>query len=833
MKPWRTTAFLLFLIHALPAAAAAQTGKYAGRLVADVLRELQSEDLRIIFSSDLVLPSLRVNAEPKGRNPRELAQQILAPHGLTLQKGPSDTWIVVARSSAPERQPPPARRPPPARPEPPPSDPAQPPGPLRIEERVDVNDRLRETGGSTTAYALAPSAVRETAGGFENVFQVLQVLPGAAGINDEDGKLAVRGGGPEHNLIVVEGIQIHRPQRLGDFMGSFVNPATIKSISLDASGLEARYGGRLSSVTTIDTREGATDRALAASGSLGLTSGDALLEGRVPGTESGSWWATARGTYYRPLLNRLNKEIKPGFEDLQFKVALRPSRDTRLTIFGLAGRETMERFPSERGGDFEIARYRGDNGLGVMTLSWTPTTRLLAATTLSGYAHRESDRESMFSIGVPPFQRETHERDFGLRQRFVYAMSPRHVVDAGLEIHRVRTGWRMESVHQPEFWRGLGPSTWGERVEYANGPIDTTLSRSQAGFWVQDQLPLGSRWTVEPGVRVDWNSYTGETAWQPRVRASARLGGHRVWTGVSLQAQTPSHESLQGLDYFHLTQADGDRLRNERSTQVVAGFERGLRYGVGLRVEGYHRRFDRLLAQRLETDVERALRLSVFEIPPDLPPDDVVLEHRPTVHPESTGRGTANGLEVLLHRQGRLSGWFAYTLSKATRELHGHEVPFDFDRRHALSTAAVFQLSRRVRLSATWQLASGFPITPLHEEVLFSNRVSLVTGTIDPIARPSRNPDGSLRTYLVPFMRRLGLRNADRLSAYSRTDVRVTFSTLGRWEFYGEVLNLFGQRNYLVEVEFPATNNIPASVSRSNVYTELERMPTAGLRVRF
>ena len=82
-------------------------------------------------------------------------------------------------------------------------------------------------------------------------------------------------------------------------------------------------------------------------------------------------------------------------------------------------------------------------------------------------------------------------------------------------------------------------------------------------------------------------------------------------------------------------------------------------------------------------------------------------------------------------------------------------------------------------------------------------------------------------------MRRLGLRNADRLSAYSRTDVRVTFSTLGRWEFYGEVLNLFGQRNYLVEVEFPATNNIPASVSRSNVYTELERMPTAGLRVRF
>ena len=566
-----------------------------------------------------------------------------------------------------------------------------------------------------------------------------------------------------------------------------------------------------------------------------MTSGDALLEGRLPGTESGSWWVTARGTYYRLLLDRLNKEVKPGFEDLQFKVAVRPSPKTRLTVFGLAGRETMEQFASEEPGgspDFEIARYRGNNGLGVMTLAWTPNANMLATTTLSGYTHRESDREGMYAFGVPAFERATHERDFGARQRFVYAISPRHVVDAGIEVHRLGTGWRMQSVHQPEFWRGLGPSTWGEQIDYAAGPIDTTLRRTQAGFWVQDQLPLGNRFTLEPGVRIDWNSYTGEAAWQPRVRASARFGGTQVWTGFSVQAQTPSHESLQGLDYVHLTQPDGDRLRNERSLQVVAGFDQRLRYGLGLRVEGYHRTFDRLLVQRLETDAERALRLSAYEIPPDLPSDDVLLEYRPTVHPESTGRGAANGLEVLLHRQGRLSGWFAYTLSKATRELHGHEVLFDFDRRHALSTAAVFQLSRRVRLSGTWQLASGFPITPLHDEVAFGRRIDL-NGTIDPIARPSRNPDGSLRTYLAPFMRRLGLRNTDRLSRYSRTDVRVTFSTLGRWEFYGEVINLFGERNYLITVEFPATANFPVTVSRSNVYSELERIPTAGLRLRF
>jgi hypothetical protein len=141
----------------IPVSTAAQERKYVGRPVADVLRELQSDRLRIIFSSDLIPLSLSVTAEPKGRNPRDLAQQILASHGLTLQKGPGDTWIVIAGSSAAERQAS-ARRPPPApaQPKPPPTDPAQPPGPdpMRIDERVDVIDRLRETGGSPTAYAL-------------------------------------------------------------------------------------------------------------------------------------------------------------------------------------------------------------------------------------------------------------------------------------------------------------------------------------------------------------------------------------------------------------------------------------------------------------------------------------------------------------------------------------------------------------------------------------------------------------------------------------------------------------------------------------------------------
>ena len=74
------------------------------------------------------------------------------------------------------------------------------------------------------------------------------------------------------------------------------------------------------------------------SGSLGLTSGDVLLEGRLPNTATGSWWATARGTYYRPLMNRFGDAV-PGFADAQFKITC-GRRAHAPDAFGLVGRET-------------------------------------------------------------------------------------------------------------------------------------------------------------------------------------------------------------------------------------------------------------------------------------------------------------------------------------------------------------------------------------------------------------------------------------------------------------------------------------------------------------
>jgi hypothetical protein len=278
----------------LAAPADAQTHSYAGRPVADVLKALESPDLRFIFTDDRVPQALLVKSEPNGRTALKIAQQILAEHDLALRLYPGGLAVVV-----------PAKRPAAAKPVngaagapesinlEPGSDPLR--GtypPVFVRSQADQAGQVGNPATRAGVYVVAPSTVREMAGGLDNVFHAVGLLPSVTAVSGEASKLAVRGSGPEHNMVVVDGVQIHNPYRLGTFTASFLNPSTAAGVKLDPSGLEARYGGRLSSVTNIDLRDGVSDRALAVSGSLGMMAGDLLLEGRLPGNAGASWWAT-------------------------------------------------------------------------------------------------------------------------------------------------------------------------------------------------------------------------------------------------------------------------------------------------------------------------------------------------------------------------------------------------------------------------------------------------------------------------------------------------------------------------------------------------------------
>jgi len=234
----------------------------AGKPLAEALREIQAQGVTIIFTEELVRPDMKVREQPKSTRLVDIVNEILAPHGLTTRAGENGALIVV----------------------------------LQFAESVDVAGTQPENIGRKPIEVPAVQ-VTAMAGGLENVFHTLQLLPGVTATSDFGSRQSVRGGGPDENLIVMDHIELHNPYRLFGFV-SGINPETVQNFELHSGAFSAQYGDRLSSLLVIDTRDGSTKKSVQGLASVSITDTNVVVEGRLPDAQRGSWLVTARRTYY-------------------------------------------------------------------------------------------------------------------------------------------------------------------------------------------------------------------------------------------------------------------------------------------------------------------------------------------------------------------------------------------------------------------------------------------------------------------------------------------------------------------------------------------------------
>jgi hypothetical protein len=162
-----------------------------------------------------------------------------------------------------------------------------------------------------------PAVVGHEGGGAaDNVFRTLQTLPGIAATTEFDSRLSVRGGSPDENLTIMDGVEIHNPYRLFGLTSAF-NPETVRSFDLYAGAFSSKYGDRLSSLLVVENRPGNDEVRLGGSTALSLTDANAVFEGSLPGEGKGSWIVTGRRTYYDLVANSLVDTELPAFGDLQ------------------------------------------------------------------------------------------------------------------------------------------------------------------------------------------------------------------------------------------------------------------------------------------------------------------------------------------------------------------------------------------------------------------------------------------------------------------------------------------------------------------------------------
>jgi outer membrane receptor protein involved in Fe transport len=122
-----------------------------------------------------------------------------------------------------------------------------------LNEAVSVKGTAAPVAAGSSTIDVTPLEVRNVAGAAENIFRVLQTLPGVSAVNDFDSRLTVRGGGPDQNLTMMDGVEIHNPFRLFGLTSAF-NPATVDRFELTAGGFSAKYGDRLSSILVVENR---------------------------------------------------------------------------------------------------------------------------------------------------------------------------------------------------------------------------------------------------------------------------------------------------------------------------------------------------------------------------------------------------------------------------------------------------------------------------------------------------------------------------------------------------------------------------------------------------
>jgi hypothetical protein len=542
---------------------------------------------------------------------------------------------------------------------------------------------------STTpaAVTVPPVQVLRTPGALDNVYRTLQTLPGVAATEEFGSRLAVRGGAPDQNLTVMDGVEIHDPYRLFGLTSAF-NPETIQQFELATGGFSVKHGDRLSSLLVVENRDGSRTDGLAGSASLSITDANVVLEGALPGGADGSWLVTGRRTYYDLVAERITDQQFPAFADLQAKAVWEPAAGRRLSIFGLLSRQAaaVEIDEDDAQGEFQddtdndLAWVRFDSPIGttgqshtVVAYSDTRSTFGVDARFQQTSRRSNAPGDEAFGIADLAFERALSVKDVSVRQEFTWARG-RHLVNTGVEAQRLSTDLHFEITGD----RNPNADN-GSSAEGGAGLPDVLVSSQQStrlGAWLQDTFPIGARASVEAGVRWDRAGVTGENLWSPRASASFRLGSRTtVRAAAGLYTQSPGYEKLAQSDYvLDLTNPAAGPLRSERSAQTSAGVEHDLGAGVSIRLEGYARRFWDLLAGELESEADRLARVSRYDFPADLQ-SSIPVEPLITTIPANSGRGRAYGFDIFVSRPNaagsRVSGWASYTWGKASRDAKG------------------------------------------------------------------------------------------------------------------------------------------------------------------
>ncbi|MEN8697136.1 MAG: TonB-dependent receptor [Bacteroidia bacterium] len=616
--------------------------------------------------------------------------------------------------------------------------------------------------------------------GEKDVLKVLQLMPGVQSGSEGQSGLYVRGGGPDQNLIILDGATVYNAQHLFGFFSLF-NGDALRSVELIKGGFPARYGGRLSSVIDMNMKDGNKEKYTGELG-IGVISSKGLIEGPIA-KGKGSFIVSGRRTYIdaltQPIIRSFNDGNTAGyyFYDLNAKANYEINSKNRVYLSGYFGRDKFylrERY--EGSIEDEIETYSNDVDFGwgnaTGTARWnhlfgpklfSNTSLIYSFYELGISSEEQSSNSSNFTLGYG-----SGITDYTLKQDFDWYANNDHKVKFGLQAtHHTFTPDALV-VKDPDFGLNIDRKT-----EYTS--VET-------GLYVEDEWKISNRLKSLYGLRLSTFTTNNTTYINPEPRISL---AYNVKSDLAVKA---SYATMN--QYVHLLSTSGvglptdlwvpatDLVKPQNSQQLAAGIAKDFnKQNLSLTVEGYYKTMNNIIGYK-----EGASFLAIQE-------SDEGLESISWEDNVTSGTGVSYGAEVLLQRkQGKLTGWAGYTLSWTTQQFdelnNGEKFFARYDRRHDISLVGIYEFSDNITLSATWVYGTG-------------NAITLPISTYQISEMSSVNSPGRNNFYWANGTEYTA-RNDFRMRAYHRADIGVQVTKekkkgIRTWEF--SAYNFYNRRN--------------------------------------
>lgn len=544
----------------------------------------------------------------------------------------------------------------------------------------------------TSVIKVTPKQLKQipSIGGQADLAQYLQVIPGVVFTGDQGGQLYIRGGAPIQNKVLLDGMVIYNPfHSIGLF--SVFETDIIRTADVYTGGFGAEYGGRISSVMDINTRDGNKKR-LSGKISSSTFGAGILLEGPLQketdnGSNNTTFIISGKNSYLSQSSKIFYEYIDTAglpfnFTDIYSKVTFNGSNGSKLNLFGFHFNDNVENYQALADFNWKTTGF----GANFLVVPGSSSVLMEGIFAYSKYMITMTDNDAL------PKQSEINGFNAGLN--FTYFIG-KDQMKYGLEMQGFKTDF-----------------TFYNAVKRKLGQSDNTTEI--AGF-LKYKSSI-NKFLIEPSLRIQYYASLSEFSFEPRFAmkylASEKLR-FKLASGIYTQnlIDAKSDRDIVNLFYGFLSGPENlpEKLKGEdvtsklqKAQHLIIGVEYDIFKHATINLEGYYKNFSQL---------SNLNRNKIFDDIPDY-----------SNKPESLRKdfiietGNAYGVDFSIkYDYKKVYIWAVYSLGYVNRTDEYQDYVPHYDRRHNVNLMLSYLFGGKLdwEFNVRWNYGSGFPFTKL------------------------------------------------------------------------------------------------------------------------